>query len=151
MVMIPNLQEIPLRHSRLPHQPASRDHALGALLVLACGSVTVHCKGRMTALNVLKKCWWVVLNSQRGYRWRMMLSLTDGGEMSGECPVQLANKNLKGTKSFQETTIRNVYSFDWDCIKIITVLTAAEICPMHSLKEHTTTLSDCMFLRFDSI
>lgn len=66
-----------------------------------------------------------------------------GGEMSGECPVQLANKNLKGTKSFQETTIRNVYSFDWDCIKRITLLTAAEICPMHSLKEHTTTLSDC--------
>lgn len=41
MVMIPNLQEIPLRHSRLPHQPASRDHALRALLALACGKC--HC------------------------------------------------------------------------------------------------------------
>lgn len=40
--MIPNLQEIPLRHSRLPHQPASRDHALGALLALACGKC--HCE-----------------------------------------------------------------------------------------------------------
>lgn len=39
--------------------------------------------------------------------------------MAGACPVQAANKNLKGTKSFQETAIRNVYSFDWDCIKII--------------------------------
>lgn len=60
--------------------------------------------------------------------------------MSGECPVQLANKNLKGTKSFQETRMRNVYSFDWDCIRRITLLTAAKICPMHSLKEHTTTI-----------
>lgn len=41
MVMIPNLQEIPLRHSRLPHQPASQDHALGALLTMACGKC--HC------------------------------------------------------------------------------------------------------------
>lgn len=39
--MIPNLQEIPLRHSRLPHQPASQDHALGALLTMACGKY--HC------------------------------------------------------------------------------------------------------------
>lgn len=39
--MIPNLQEIPLRHSRPPHQPASQDRALGALLALACGKC--HC------------------------------------------------------------------------------------------------------------
>lgn len=39
--MIPNLQEIPLKHSRLPHQPASRDHALGALLTMVCGKC--HC------------------------------------------------------------------------------------------------------------
>lgn len=36
-------------------------------------------------------------------------------------------------------------------LKEFTVLTAAEICPMHSLKEHMTTLSDCMFLQFDYI
>lgn len=41
MVMIPNLQEIPLRHSRLPHQPASQDHTLGFLLTMARGKC--HC------------------------------------------------------------------------------------------------------------
>lgn len=35
--------------------------------------------------------------------------------------------------------------------KEFTVLTAAEIRPMHSLKEHMTTLSDCMGLQFDCI
>lgn len=41
MVMIQNLQEILLRHSRLPPQPASQDHALGALLAMARGRC--HC------------------------------------------------------------------------------------------------------------
>lgn len=52
----------------------------------------------------------------------VILSVTDGKKqikMAGECPVQRANKNLKGTKSFQETAIRNVYSFDRNCIKRI--------------------------------
>lgn len=71
--------------------------------------------------------------------------------MAGELPVQRANKNLKGTKSFQATTIGNVYNFDWDCFKRIYCIDCWRNMSYALFQRAHDNIVSCMFLQFDYI
>lgn len=111
MVMIPNLQEIPLRHSWLL-QPASQDHTLGALLKMACGRCHCALQGKDDYPESSEEIFMSSFEQPNGLKMDDDSDWDWWKKMTGESPVQLANKNLKWTKSFQETAIGNVYSFD---------------------------------------
>lgn len=93
--MIPNLQEIPLRHSTLPHQPASQDHALGALLTMACGKCRCALQGKDSYPESIEEMLMSSFEQPEGLKV-MILSVTDERKKkkAGDFPVQLANKNL---------------------------------------------------------
>lgn len=93
--MIPNLQEIPLRHSTVPHQPASQDHALGALLTMACGKCRCALQGKDSYPESIEEMLMSSFEQPEGLKV-MILSVTDERKKkkAGDFPVQLANKNL---------------------------------------------------------
>lgn len=118
MVMIPNLQEIPLRHSWLL-QPASQDHTLGALLKMACGRCHCALQGKDDYPESSEEIFMSSFEQPNGLKMDDDSDWDWWKKWQGKAQCNLLIKTWSEQKVSKKLQLGMFTALTWDCIKRI--------------------------------